>query len=269
MVVWDLRAVADGAQSSGLCSGSGAVDVLYVPSDSYGERFYVVCGGGGVEHVTLDSSTIPVSLSASDEIEVNLGSGGSIGLAFAPGDDAVYATIQDSSTYSLDRIPLSSSSGNSELLGHLLTGTAVATSVSSTGSPLVVARSDGYLSNFERSGSSYSSPSTLPFLALGSLSDVVVSYSLGLILATDKTNGEVWAVVIDTTTALEWGGGFSSPTALAEGSDGGGPLIWVAEEGGGISAWDSTQAAVVDLATGQSGLVAIAVSLHAFDLEGP
>ena len=84
LVVWDLRAVADGAQSSGLCSGSGAVDVLYVPSDSYGERFYVVCGGGGVEHVTLDSSTIPVSLSASDEIEVNLGSGGSIGLAFAP-----------------------------------------------------------------------------------------------------------------------------------------------------------------------------------------
>ncbi|MEE2827671.1 MAG: hypothetical protein VX498_00665, partial [Myxococcota bacterium] len=160
VAVWDLRARQEGAQLASVCTDSGAEDLVFVESGTMGDRFYVACSGGGLHYLTIDDSTIPVTLNESEKISLNLGSGNAVALVYAPGDDGVYAVIQDASLYSIDRIPLTTSSGDSELLNLALTGTAQAASVSSTGSPLVVTRSDGFVSNFERSGSSYSIPST-------------------------------------------------------------------------------------------------------------
>ena len=254
----DLRAPSDAPQLAESCSSTGAEDVIFVDS-SGSERFYVSCSGGGVEFVTLDRSTIPVTLSSSDKITVGGGAGEALGLAYAEGDSAVFAVVQDSSTYSLDRIPLSSSDGDSEPLGLVLSGTAEAISVASSGTPLVVSRSDGFISEFARSGDLYSAATTVPLLALGAMDGVLASAEFGTIFAADGTNDEVWAIATGTTIAVEWGPGFSSPVALARGSDGSNSLLWVAEESGLLSAWDVAQVSQVEVDIGTSGLVDLAV----------
>jgi len=251
----DLRAPSDGPQLSASCTDSGAEDVIFVDSESTGERFYVGCSGSGLEYVTVDRSTIPVTLSSSDKIAVGGGAGEALGLAYAEGDSAVFALIQDSSTYGIDRIPLSLTGGDSESLGLVLTGTATAISVASSGTPLVVARTDGFLSEFARSGEVYSSASTVPLFALGSLDDVLASAELGAIFAADSTNNEVWAIATGTTSAVEWGPGFSAPVALAQGTDGTSSLLWVAEQSGIVTAWDVSEASQAEIDTSIEGLI--------------
>jgi len=256
--VFDLRAPSEAAQTSESCSSNGAEDVIFVDS-SGSERFYVSCSGGGVEYVSLDRSTIPVTLASSEKITVGSGAGEAVGLAYAVGDTAVFAAIQDSSTYSLDRIPLSLGSGDSEPLGLALSGTALGISVGSSTTPLVVSRSDGFISEFERSGDVYATASTTPLFALGSLDDVLASTEFGAVFAADGTNDEVWVMATGTTVPVEWGSGFSSPVGLAMGTDGTNSLLWVAEESGALTAWDLSEVIQVDLDTGSSGLSGLAV----------
>jgi len=265
IAVYDLRAPSDAPQLSDSCTDSGAEAVLYLNEGSYGERFYVACSGGGVEYLEVDRSEVPAGLSSSDKIVVNQGAGEALGLAFAAGDSAVFALIQDSTTYSIDRIPLSATGGDSELLGLALTGTATAISVASSGTPLVVARSDGYVSEFARSGEVYSTPSTVPLFALGNLGDVLASSELAAVFAADATNGEVWGIATGLTTAVEWGSGFSSPVAVAQGTDGSAALLWVAEQGGVLSAWDATEALQTDIDTGVTGLVDLSLPSDSAD----
>jgi hypothetical protein len=261
----DLRAPSDAPQLSESCTDSGAEDVILVESDTYGERFYVACSGGGVEYVTVDRSTVPVAITSSEKISVNLGSGEAIGLAFVTGDSAVFALIQDSSTYSIDRIPLSTSSGDSELLGLGLTGTATAISVAWAGTPLVVARSDGFISEYTRSGEVYSTATTVPLFALGSLDDILASTEFGAIFAADGTNSEVWGIATGTSSATEWGPGFAAPVALAQGTDGTSALLWVAEQSGILSAWDVSEVSQADIDTGIGGLIDLALPADSSD----
>jgi hypothetical protein len=261
----DLRAPSDAPQLSESCTDSGAEDVVLGESDTYGERFYVACSGGGVEYVTVDRSTVPVGITSSEKISVNLGSGEAIGLAFVTGDSAVFALIQDSSTYSIDRIPLSTSSGDSELLGLGLTGTATAISVAWAGTPLVVARSDGFISEYTRSGEVYSTATTVPLFALGSLDDILASTEFGAIFAADGTNSEVWGIATGTSSATEWGPGFAAPVALAQGTDGTSALLWVAEQSGILSAWDVSEVSQADIDTGIGGLIDLALPADSSD----
>jgi hypothetical protein len=256
--VVDLRTPSEAPQASESCSTNGAEDVIFVDS-SGSERFYVSCTGGGVEFVTLDRTTIPVTLVSSEKITVGSGAGEAIGLAYAAGDTAVFAAIQDSTTYSLDRIPLSLGEGESEPLGLSLSGTARGISIGSSTTPLVVSRSDGFISEFDRSGDVYSTASTTPLFALGELDDVLVSTEFGAVFAADGTNDQLWAIATGTTIPLEWGSGFSDPVALAQGMDGTGSLLWVAEAAGVLSAWDTSEAIQVEIDTGFSGLSGLAV----------
>lgn len=256
--VLDLRAPSEGAQVSESCSSNGAEDVIFVDSGG-SERFYVSCSGGGVEYVTLDRTTIPVTLASSEKITVGYGAGEAVGLSYAVGDSALFAAVQDSSTYSLDRIPLSLGSGDSEPLGLALSGTALGISIASSTTPLVVSRSDGFISEFERSGDVYSTASTTPLFALGALDDILASTEFGAVFAADGTNDEVWAIATGMTVAVSWGSGFSVPVALAQGLDGASPVLWVAETAGVLSAWDVTETTQVEIETGSSGLSGLAV----------
>jgi len=256
--VYDLRAPSDTPELSESCGESGAKAVVYVEDGSYGERFYVSCVGGGVEYIELDRMSVPVGLSSSDKVSVNAGEGEAVGLAFADGDSAVFGVVQNSTTYSLDRIPLSATGGDSEVLGLLLTGTATAISVASSGSPLVVARNDGFVSEFTRSGDVYGTASTVPLVPLGALGDVLASSEFLATFATDVTNGEVWEIGTGLTTASEWGSGFSSPVAVAQGTDSSGPLVWVAEQGGTLTAWSTTEELQAEIDTEVTGLLDVA-----------
>jgi hypothetical protein len=263
--VYDLRAPSEIPVLSESCGESGAKAIVYVEDGSYGERFYVSCVGGGVEYLELDRTSVPVGVTSSEKISVNAGKGEAVGLAFADGDSAVFGVVQNSTTYSLDRIPLSATGGDSEVLGVLLTGTATAISVASSGSPLVVARNDGFVSEFTRTGDVYGTASTVPLVPLGALGDVLSSSEFLSTFATDVTNGEVWEIGTGLTTASEWGSGFSSPVSVAQGTSSSGPLLWVAEQAGTLTAWSTTEELQVEIDTEVTGLLDMAAPSSSAD----
>ena len=252
--ITDLRVPGEGAQISSSCADTGARDVVFSDSDLYGERFYVVCSAGGVEYVDLDRSVFPVGLSSSEKITIGSDGAAPSLLVAAPGDSAVFVVSQEDGIYSIHSVGHSLTGGEAESLLLEFSGTAVAASVAGAGTPLMVARSDGYLTELERSGDTYVGVSTVPFAPLGTIEAVLSSSNFGSTFVADFSGNEVWQIVQDSTTALPFGSDFSAPMDLAEVIDDSASVLWVGEQGGSVSAWDSSQGMLVELDSGVAGL---------------
>lgn len=259
--ITDLRVPGEGGQISSSCADTGARDVVFVDSAIYGERFYVVCSAGGVEYVDLDRSTYPVGLSSSEKITVGSDGGSPSFLVSAPGDSAVFVVSQEDGVYSIHSVGHSLTGGEAEALLLEFSGTAVAASVSGTGTPLMVARSDGFLTELERSGDTYIGSTTVPFTPLGTLEAVLSSANFASSFVADFSGNEVWQILQGSTSAVPFGPDFIAPMDLAEVIDDAVPVLWVGEQDGRVSAWDSSQELLVDLDSGVAGLSHLAASM--------
>jgi hypothetical protein len=260
--VFDRLALSDGAVSPTVCTGASSV--VYVNDSVAGERFFVGCPDGAVYAVDLDDSTIPPTLRVSSVIELNSGTGDVEFLVHAPGDSLVFALVQAAGTFSLHAITVGADGGDSDAIPLTVTGslTIVAAAIGESGTPLVLARTDGLLNFYDRSGSSFNTGAVFPSIALGTLSDVAIRTSAAQVLVADNTGDEVWSFPTSgASLASSWAGGFPSPSAIEFAlTDDDGLVVWVATDDSVLYAIDSSQVELADVSLGGSTPMAIGVA---------
>ncbi len=239
LLVWDTWSFSSGPSSATTCLPADTVE--FASNITTLDRFYVGCEGGQVYYVDVDSTTIPPTLTVSTALELNLGSGDVIDLAFAQGDDYVHALVLDSGLMSIHRISLAQDTVTTVVPARAVGGTPVELAIGSSGTPLVVPRSDGYLSWFDRSGDSYTSSTSDVLISFGGvLSGAAVSSNFGLVVVADSGDSTLWSMANTTgapSTALatdllgaEW-------VELSEES--GELMIWTAGTGTSLEVYDT------------------------------
>ena len=241
--LWDVRAFSDGAQVPSVCSGASAA--VFATGSVEGERVFVGCDEGEVRIVDLDTSVAPPALTVSDAITVNAGQGDVVFLVHAPGDSSVFAVVQDGTYASLHRLSVDAAGGSeATALGLILPFTVKAVTLGEAGTPLLLARSDGYLSRHIRSGESFGTGSSFPTFPLGTISGLAYSGYLDLILVADSTNDEVWSFPgAGATLGVSWGGGFPGATAIALGETTSASVAYVTTDGREMYAIDTADQA--------------------------
>jgi len=193
LAVWDAWSLSSGPTFAGTCLPAAAVE--FTSNLATADRFYVACERGEVYYVEIDGSSLPLSLTVSAPIELNGGLGNVLALAWAPGDDYIHALVVDSGLMSLHRISIAQDTASSVVAPRTVGGTPVGLAIGSSGTPLVVARTDGYLSWFDRSGDSYSSSTADVLVSFGGvLSSVAVSSDYGLVFVTDSGQSTLWSM---------------------------------------------------------------------------
>lgn len=240
--VLDSHAFADGPQTPTVCSSAQAV--VHATTATGDSRFYVGCDSGEVQYVDLDGSTVPPTLTVSEVIELNMGAGDVTFLVHAPGDTYVFAAVQNGTSMSLHSINVTADDASTAAAALGLTGTLTITAaaIGSTGGPLVLARTDGYLSFHDRSTATFDTGSLSPALPLGTLDSVAIESTLLTVLVTDATNDEVWSFsTAGSSIGLSWGGGFPDPVAVAWSSELGSAVAWVVTSDSTLYALDSSQ----------------------------
>lgn len=243
LALWDSRAFSDGAQTPTVCSGASAA--VFASGSTQGDRVFVGCDDGEVLVVDLDTSVTPPELTVSDAITVNTGLGDVVFLVHAPGDGSVFAVVQDGTIASLHRISVDAEGGSDATpLGQVLPFTVTAAALAESGTPLLLARSDGYISRHVRSGESFGTGSPFPTFPLGTITGVAMSSYLDLILVADSTNDEVWSFVGSApSVGLSWGGGFPGASAIALGELTSAPVAYVTTDGQAMYAIDTADQA--------------------------
>jgi MYXO-CTERM domain-containing protein len=241
--LWDVRAFSDGAQVPSVCSGASAA--VFATGSVDGDRVFVGCDEGEVRVVDLDTSVTPPELTVSDAITVNAGLGDVVFLVYAPGDSSVFAVVQDGTIASLHRLSADAAGGSEgTALGLVLPFTVKAAALSESGTTLLLARSDGYVSRHVRSGESFGTGSSFPTFPLGTISGLAISSYLDLILVADTTNDEVWSFPgAGGTIGLSWGGGFPGASAIAFGEPTSSPVAYVTTDGQAMYAIDTADQA--------------------------
>ena len=264
LAVFDRYALSEGASSPTVCTG--ATSVVYVDDATAGERFFVGCPSGEVYAVDVDGSTIPPTLTVSDVIELNERAGDVEFLVHAPGDSLVFAVVQDATVFTVHAITVEADGTDGDAIPlTTLTGTLTisAAALGEGGGPLVLARSDGFLNFYDRSGSTFASGTVHPdSFALGTLTDVAVRSSALQVLVGDSTNDEVWSfATTGSTIGLSWAGGFPAPGAIEFATDDVDGLIgWVAVDGNVLYAIDTTEAELAAVELGGSTPTALGVA---------
>ncbi len=251
LALWDSRAFSDGAQTPSVCSGASAA--VFATGSTEGERVFVGCDSGEVRIVDLDTSVTPPELTVSDAITVNSELGDVVFLVHAPGDSSVFVVVQDGSIASLHRLSVDATGGSEGTnLGQVLPYTVTAAAIGEAGTPLLLARSDGYVSRHVRSGETFGGGSAFPSFPLGTITGLAMSSYLDLILVADSSADEVWSFPgAGGTTGLSWGGGFPGASALALGELVSAPVAWVTTDGLSLYAVDTAdQAELADIDLG-------------------
>ena len=243
LALWDVRAFSDGAQTPSVCDGASAA--VFASGSVEGDRVFVGCDEGEVRVVDLDTSVTPPELTVSDAITVNAGLGDVAFLVHAPGDSSVFAVVQDGTIASLHRLSVDAAGGSdATTLGQVLPFTVTGAAIGEAGTPLLLARSDGYLNRHVRSGESFGTGSPFPTFPLGTISGLVFSSYLDLILVADASNDEVWSYPgSGGGTGLSWGGGFPGVSAIALGEVVSAPVAYVATDGQAMYAIDTADQA--------------------------
>ncbi len=259
--VVDRNAVSEGATSVSVCTG--AASIAYVDDAVAGERFFVGCASGVVHAVDVDESTVPTTFAVSDEILLNEGSGDVDFLVHAPGDSQVFAIVQDGGNFtgwSVSVAAAGTGDGETASLGNVFgTLTIIAAAIGESGTPLVLARSDGYLNLYSRAADAFATGTGFPDFALGTLSDVAVRSSVNQILVADQSGDELWTYPLTGgSIGASWGGGFESPEVVVYADDPvEGELAWVAEAGNTVYAIDQLEAEVVAIDLGGASPVGV------------
>lgn len=264
LAVFDRLAFSEGAASPTICTG--ATSVVYVDDSTAGERFFVGCPAGEVYAVDIDSSTIPPTLDVSDAIVLNAAAGDVEYLVHAPGDSLVFAVVQDATVFTVHAITVGAMGSDGDAIPlTTLTGTLTiaAAAIGEGGGPLVLARSDGFLNFYDRSGSTFATGTVRPgTFALGTLTDVAVRSSALQVLVGDSSNDEVWSfATTGSSLALSWGGGFPAPETIEFAvDDDAGLIAWVATEGNTLYAIDSLEDELAGIDLGGSTPTALGVA---------
>ena len=204
LAVWDTWSLSSGPVFAATCLPAVAVE--FTSNLVAAARFYVACERGEVYYVEVDGSGVSLSLTVSAPIELNGGLGDVISLAWASGDDYIHALVLDSGLMSLHRISIAQDTALAVVAPQVVGGTPVGLAIGSSGTPVVVARTDGYLSWFDRSGDSYSSSTANILVSFGGvLSSVAVSSDYGLVFITDSGQSTRWSMPLSApgqSTAL-------------------------------------------------------------------
>ena len=242
LLVWDTWSFSSGPSSASTCLPADTV--AFASNLVTPDRFYVGCEGGEVYYVDVDSATTPPTLTVSTALELNLGSGDVIDLAFAQGDDYVHALVLDSGLMSIHRISLAQDAVTTVVPARVVGGTPVQLAIGSSGTPLVVPRTDGYLSWFDRTGDSYTSSTSDVLISFsGVLSGAAVSSNFGLVVVADSGQSTLWSMANTTgapSTAL------ATDLAGAEwvelGEENGELMVWTAGTGTLLEVYDTAGA---------------------------
>jgi len=259
LVVWDAWSLSSGPASASTCVPAAAVE--FADNLVTSERFYVACEDGLVYFVELDTATIPPGLAVSSPIELNGGVGDVIDLAWARDDDYIHALVVDSGYMSLHRISLADNSVTALSPSTTVGGTPVDLAIGDTGTPLLVARSDGSLSRFDRSGDSYSSAADTVVSFGGVLSSVSVSTDYGTIFVSDSGQSTLWSLPVDgsgQSVAVVTDLAGAEVVELAE--EGGELLVYAAGSGTTVEVFDALGALRQSIELADSSAVSIAVA---------
>ena len=239
LLVWDTWSFTSGPVSASTCVT--ARSVVFASSITASTRFYVACERGQVYYVDVDSSTIPPTLSSSSPIELNLGSGDVVDLAFAEGDEYVHALVLDAGFMSIHRISVSQDTATSVVAPQVAGGTPSSLAIGESGTPLVIPRSDGYLSWFDRSGDSYVSATSNVLVSFGGvLSSAAVSSEYGVVMVTDSGQSRLWSMpTIAGSQSTELVSDLAGAEWVELGEETGELLAWTAGTGTSVEIYDT------------------------------
>ena len=236
VLVWDTRAFSMGPSSATTCSPASGL--VFAAGLTTPDRFYVGCERAQVHYVDLDPSTTPPRLTVSSAIELNQGSGDVVDLAFAEGDTYVHALVLDAGFMSIHRISIDQDSVTAVVPPQVVGGTPASLAIGDAGSPLVVPRSDGSLSWFDRSGDSYTAATVATLVSFGgALTSAAVSSDHGLVLVTDSAQSTLWSMAAVPGSA-------SSPLAT---DLSGAQWVELAQEGTELLAWTAGSGTTVEV----------------------
>ena len=259
LLVWDTWSLSSGPVSASPCAPVAAVE--FVAQLTTTDRFYVGCESGQVYYVDVDSSSIPPRLTVSAAIELNLGSGDVIDLAFAEGDEYVHALVLDAGYMSIHRVSVTQDTATAIVPAQVVGGTPSALAIGSSGTPLVVTRSDGYLSWIDRSGDSYATPSNVLVSFGGVLSSAAVSSEHALVFVADSGEATLWSLplaaaaqstaVVDDVSGAAW---------VELGEESGQLLAWTAGTGTLVEVYDTAGTLQQSIDLADSSAVACAVA---------
>jgi hypothetical protein len=260
LLVWDTWSFTSGPVSASTCITAKAVEFASALTSSV--RFYVACERGEVYYVDVDSSTTPPTLRSSTPIELNLGSGDVIDLAFAEGDEYVHALVLDAGFMSIHRISVSQDTVTSVVAPQVAGGTPSGLAIGESGTPLVIPRSDGYLSWFDRSGDSYVSATSNVLVSFGGvLSSAAVSSEYGVVMVTDSGQSTLWSMpsiagsqsteLVSELAGVEW---------VELGKENGELLAWTAGTGTSVEVYDTAGVLQGSIDLVDSSAVACALS---------
>jgi len=236
LALWDTWALSSGPSLVNTCAPAAAIE--FASNLATADRFYVACESGEVYYVDVDGSTIPPTLTVSASIQVNAGSGDVLDLAWAPGDDYVHALVHDGGFMSLHRISMSHDTATSVVAPRVVGGTPVGLAIGATGTPLVVPRTDGYLSWIDRTGDSYTSSTSDVLVSFGAvLSSAEVSTDYGLVYVTDSGQSTLW------TTSLSAPGQSTALVSNLAGAE----VVALRDEGGELMAYGAGSGTAVEV----------------------
>jgi hypothetical protein len=236
LALWDTWALSLGPALANTCVPAAAIE--FASNLATADRFYVACENGEVYYVDVDGSSIPPTLTVSASIQVNGGSGDVLDLAWAPGDDYVHALVHDAGYMSLHRISMSQDTATSVVAPRVVGGNPVGLAIGATGTPLVVPRSDGYLSWIDRSGDSYSPSNSDVLVSFGGvLSSAAVSTDYGLVYVTDSGQSTLWTMPVAAP---------GQSTALVSNLAGAG-VVALRDEGGELLAYGAGTGTTIDV----------------------
>jgi hypothetical protein len=259
VAIWDTRALSDGAVTPAVCGS--AASLAWVSTTAGAERVFVGCDEGEVYIVDLSTSSVPPVATVSEPVTLNTALGDVVALVHAPGDGVVFAVVQNGTMASLHSISATADGGTDGFaLGLALTATISEAAIGESGTPMILARSDGYLVRYARSGDSFAAGTSFPLLPLGQITGLAVSSWLDLLLVADSTNDEVWAYTASSPgLGIAWGGGFDAPAALGLGDANSAPVVWVATSDAtawGIDGTDQSELADIELGGATPALIA-------------